>query len=251
MKLLTPILAGILATISMFAANAARIGWNQLPIPLVLSVIIAALFYFLFWLNPFTHKTAPVIASIYSGMFMVWYAFNPILLGVILLAVTILCLRFKDMAKLTKPLAVFLAVAVAFSLGQAVFYSTKVSAIPPVALVDNSENNPNIYFIIPDRFPSIEAMQETGIDTTEFTTQLRADGFYINPNQISHDLFTPTTKDTTTTRTMRYLASVLNMGETVKLTTPYKTVLSMIKDPSIIPIAHLTGYKYILSLIHI
>ena len=176
---------------------------------------------------------------------MVWYAFNPILLGVILLAVTILCLRFKDMAKLTKPLAVFLAVAVAFSLGQAVFYSTKVSAIPPVALVDNSENNPNIYFIIPDRFPSIAAMQETGIDTTEFTTQLRADGFYINPNQISHDLFTPNTKDATTTRTMRYLAAVLNMGETVTLTTPYKTVLQMIKDPSIIPIAHLLGYEYI------
>jgi hypothetical protein len=252
MKFLPSVLTGILTVTSMFASNADRIGWNQLPISLCFAIVIGLFFGFIFWLNPLTNKSAAVVSSVFTACFFLWYTITPwVGLGLVVLAV-VAGIRFKiKLARFTKPLTIILACALVVSVGQAVFISAMnagFGASSGDTLWINErpvrDKLPNVYFIIPDRFPSIDALTESGIDSTYFVAMLRYYGFYVKENQLSHDAYTPKTKDVTASRTMRFIASVLNDGREVELTTPYKTINALIRSPSLIPALHRLGYEY-------
>jgi hypothetical protein len=89
-------------------------------------------------------------------------------------------------------------------------------------------------------------MQETGIDSSVFVDSLRAVGFYVKDNQLSHDTYTAAmgikNKTIHSTRTMRFFASVLNDGADIPLTIPYNQCRNMITNPQIINKLHANGY---------
>jgi len=251
-KLLPSILTGILCVMSMFADNVNRIGWNQLPISLAFGILVGLFFWFIFWLNPPTNKSAPFVSTIFTACFLLFYAITPWVSLVLVIIALVVGIKFK-LAKITKPLTVMLACAVIVSTGMALvstnWDNAKVSVERTRVWADSSgtriDRLPNIYFIIPDRMPSIDAMTESDIDSTEFVAKLRTDGFYVKENQLSYDEYTQTYEcKVTATRTMRYLASVLNDGQVVGLQTPYSQIFSLIRNPAIIAEVHALGYEY-------
>ena len=152
-----------------------------------------------------------------------------------------------------KYLAILFVFAILISSVQAVRESRVIVTSKPsyIALSNPPEYltlkwRPNIYFIVPDRMPSPDAMRESGINPDAFVQSMRDLGFYVKENQVSADPFTATSTDKNikTTRTMRFFASVLNLGEDIPLDMPYKECRQLITYPKIADVLHANGYSF-------
>lgn len=246
-QVLTPVLTGMLSVFSVYVPNAERIGLNQLVVPLCYALIISLFFYFLFWMHPLTKKAAPIVSAVFTLCFFLWYMITPYTGIALLTAVIVLTLKIKQLPKANTPVLMVVSIALVVSMVMSLTATTWASGKSDVlAIADTGGNRPNVYFIIPDRMPSIDAMTESGIDSSEMVLAMRNMGFYVKENQMSHDTYTPyTTEDVVGTRTTRYLGSVLNMGLTVADIDNYSQLLTRIKHPSVISVAHSLGYEYI------
>jgi hypothetical protein len=199
-------------------------------------------------------KSAPFIASIWTAVFLLWNLISPIVSVIFLVMSIFIGVKFKTFtaAKVIRVVSI-IAIVATIPIGLWGELSTVnldlenrgVSDSNPKGIID-PQGKTNIYFIVPDRMPSILAMNESGIDTTDFQKELEALGFYIKPDQISLDAYAGTgdEKGITTTRTMRYFASVLNDGQDISLYIPYKQCRNMIKNPPVINELHNQGYTF-------
>jgi hypothetical protein len=161
------------------------------------------------------------------------------------MAVGYLVIRFhKAVIKALPVAAVVVMMAVLVSLGQSAFgiarSSGDVVASQAVAKADNAY--PDIYVIIPDRFGSPEALKESGLDASWFVQELRDRGFYVRENAMSSDAYKAGEKAPQTTRTLRFLASLLNFGESVDLGMGYNEAGGMVRNPEAVRVLHSMGY---------
>ena len=105
---------------------------------------------------------------------------------------------------------------------------------------------PDIYFIIPDRMPSIDAELEDGFSgATAFQQSLENLGFQVWPDSLSSDPLKPTqTEGTPTTRTQRYVTSALNYGAPIPFDISYNASIQMIDYPQVANDLKAIGYQY-------
>ncbi len=249
MKYLPSSLVGIFTVTSLYAANAARISVGDIWIPLVAAILIGLFFTFLFTLNKWTAKSAPFIASIWTAIFLLWNLISPIVSVVFLIMSIFVGVKFKTLTA-EKVIRVVCIIAIMVSIVSASWIKLSdlnfdLEARGGKFTID-PQGKPNIYFIVPDRMPSILAMNESGIDTTDFQNQLEVLGFYVKPDQISLDQYAGTgTEKVSTTRTMRFFASVLNNDLAIDMKMPYKECKNLIQNPVIINTLHAQGYTFI------
>ena len=248
MKYLPSSLVGIFTVTSLYAANAARIAISDSWIPLVAAILIGLFFTFLFSLNKWTAKGAPFIASIWTAIFLLWNLVSPIVSVAFLVMSIFVGVKFKTETA-AKVIRVVCIIAIMVSIVSASWIKLSdlnfdLEARGGKFTID-PQGKPNIYFIVPDRMPSILAMNESGIDTTDFQNQLEALGFYVKPDQISLDQYAGTgTEKVSSTRTMRFFASVLNNGMNIDMQIPYKECKNLIQNPAIIDTLHSQGYTF-------
>ena len=239
---LSPFLMGIFTVISLYAANSERLEWTQMIVPLILVLVLSAVISILFMLNKWTAKSWAFIASMSILCLMLWYSITP-LYSIIIVVISLIISMLIPMHKITQPLSIFLIFAILVSGGQAVYNSSgDVPVNNPVIAAPAATAKPNIYFIVPDRMPSIDAMRESNINPDKFVSDMKSLGFYVKENQMSSDPFKVTDEEIKTTRTMRYFASVLNGGIDVPLDMTYKDCRLLIKQGSVFNDIHLQGY---------
>lgn len=243
-----PVLTAIFLTTTLFMANAQRTPWANLWLPLITGVLVALFFHGLFALHPLTRKAAPGIAVAFTTVFLLWQIF-PLWLNMSILISAFLPLAAFDKIKIIKAegiISFVCVVGILFSMGFGIFAkldTVQASGYTPIAV---TESKPNIYFIVPDRMPSIQAMEETGLDTTGFVSKLESMDFYVKPDQASADSYTADSElKPETTRTMRFFAAVLNDGQQLPLGVGYKVCRNMITYPGIINTLHEQGYTFI------
>ena len=245
-----PVMAGCFVVLSVFSGNAYRLEWNQLPTALAIGVVIGLLSWVAFYVLPLTRSSSAVISSVITIMFMTWMVYPyPIIPMMVMLSTIIVLYDIKPRPKRIVANISFaiLILAITVALGQSMF--TKVLYVNNKDILQGEtiilEQKPDIYFIVPDRFTSLITLEEYGIDTTSFVGELEARGFYIRHDAISEDKATPTEDSlASTTRTLRFLASVLNMGDEVDLCIPYNQASSRVKNHSVGKILKDNGYVY-------
>lgn len=245
---LSPVFISILTVTTLYSANANRLEWSQVWIPLGMGLVIALFFMFIFWLNPLTNKKMPFIASVFTLATIMFYEIHPITAGVLMVGAIVFVWLIKSPEKHTQGgiMVSFIAIiGIIISGGQALLtvQSNNIQADnAPVTVTGTGK--PNIYFIVPDRMPGIEGIKELGIDTDSFVADMRSMGFYVKENQMSHDPYTvDCTFNPDTTRTMRYFASVLNSGKEIPLDSTYKDTRNLIRQPSLFNDLHSQGYR--------
>jgi hypothetical protein len=211
-------------------------------------------------LNYFTAKVAPVVAAVFTMVFLLWHVWpwylDVAMLVIVLLAVGLEKKRIPSVVNVTAAFSFILAIGIVISSVMGLITNTnksdsQTSGGPYIIKPGQS----NIYFIVPDRMPSPEAMRESGINPDQMLVDLRALGFYINETQSSLDpytlslaksIFEKTTEIRTyTTRTMRYFASVLNGGVEIPLSIPYQECRTLIKDNALFTWLHGKGYSIV------
>jgi hypothetical protein len=243
-----PAITGILTVLSMFAANAYRIGWSDLVIPLGLGIVVGITLYGLFWYIPITRKGASITAAIATACIMLWMLFpwREITAGVII--VTIVAMRQTRVEKVGQIERIAFLVIIAtlcVSLVQAIII--KASPQPTIASTTTSivlKEKPDIYFIVPDRFTSPEGLRESGQDSSNFVSELKSLGFYVREDSLSSDTIEASHKPVETTRTLRFLASVLNMGKEVEINIRRNIASGMVAHHGVGRILKTNGYTY-------
>lgn len=255
---LLPVLVGILTVVSMFAANANRLGWGQLGLPVAFVTLWAVVCWALLFVIPRGRKMAGVLASVVVLVTMLWDLFPELpqkyvpTVGLIPLLTWagggILIVRFYQSINKVVPLVTAMVlVAILFSLGQATYAIAKADrgSVTEQTIAQADEDYPDIYFIIPDRFGSLDALRECGLSEDNidwFVMELEDRGFYIREDAMSGDTFQPNDRGVSTTRTLRYLASVLNFGEDIDINIGYNEAGKMVRDPEVIKVLHSMGY---------
>ncbi|MDD4875872.1 MAG: hypothetical protein PHQ86_01890 [Dehalococcoidales bacterium] len=243
LKYLSPPLLAIFTVTSLYAANAERLEWTQIFIPLMLASTVSCLFMLLFWLLKYTSINMPFVASVFTIVILCWNIM-PVWLDIMLLVLSLIFSLQNHFKLRIEILSLILIIANLVSIGQGIFnhLNNKVN-IQTTQIGIAKEGSPNIYFIVPDRMPSIDAMRESGIDCDIFLQALTERGFYVKTNQLSADEYYPINPpDVDSTRTMRYFASVLNEGLYIPLNIEYKSCLFNIKNGSIFKKLHELGY---------
>jgi protein associated with RNAse G/E len=240
----SPALVAVFTVSSLYAANAERLPWTQIFIPLVLALLVSGLFLLLFWLLRWTTKSAPFVALVFTAIYLLWQII-PVNFSVVLMIGTLGIVFYKNINAryIAEGISVIAIFAILISTGQAVITNVQKTNIDELNQYMQVPGQPNIYFIIPDRMPSPAAMRESGIDCDAFVASLRTLGFYVNENQMSYDTYTPDFKGKIyTTRTMRYLASVLNFGKDIPIDVPYKTMSNDVHYNAVFDWLHEKGY---------
>jgi len=240
-----PFLTGILLVLSKFSENAHRIPWSQLPWALLFSLIVSVVAFGLFYAIPVTRKVAGLVSSVFVVVTMLWMLFPQQIIAVALMLLAIALLPRWKFSKTISAFAVLvLGVACLVSLLTAGINTTRIS-------VEASQDNeisllrtPDIYFIVPDRFTSPVGLLAMGYNDSAFVSYLRNEGFYVNEGALSEDPINPTDRGVATTRTSRFMASVLNRGEEIDLNIPYNICSQMIKYNEVTRILKANGYKY-------
>lgn len=248
LRLCLPLLTSLALTFSLYAANADRLGWAEIVSPLLISLFVALFFIGIFSLHPRTLKSMPLIASVFTATVLLWYLITPYA-GITLIVLTLLVVvwRKKNTKYAEQVIAVGMVTALLFSAGWGIAIGIGKAAPAPVeTMVADKGDRPNIYFLVFDRMPSPEAMLESGLDPTAFVKALRDRGFYVPADAMSRDEYIafPGNTEVNTTRTMRFFASVLNMGVEIPLNIPYKECRQMITYPSIKEALHEAGYTF-------
>lgn len=245
----TPFLVAIFSVVSLYAANADRLPPGQMVVPLIFGLLIAGLFLLLFWLLKWTAHAAPLYAIFYTGVFLFWNIV-PWQVNVLGMAVALLPLVFKNKTHTTYStlyVGLVLAIAIVASGVQAGIKDVgKVESLTVGDSYITVAGQRNIYFIIPDRLPSPAAMREAGIDPDQAIADLRSLGFYVDEDKLSTDPYTIGYEGPVhTTRTMRYLASVLNGGASIPIDIGYQDCRTMIRDNALFTWLHSRGYKIV------
>lgn len=187
----------------------------------------------------------PFVASIFTAAALLWYLITPYA-GITLMVIALVFGIWKrfNVKPATYILTLLMIVAIVVSTIQGVVVNTTNQVKTQTTMIGlAAPDAPNIYFIIPDRMPSFEAMRESNIECEQFLTELKQRGFYVKENQLSGDLYSAgNPQDVHTTRTMRYFASVLNGGIDIPLEINYKDCSTYIKTPEIFTQLHDEGY---------
>lgn len=244
-----PLLVAVFTVTSLYAANAARLEWSQMLMPLILALTLAGLFMLIFWLCPFTSRYWQFAATTFTMCALLWYMAGAVLCS-ILMAATIAAIFLKKRTIYLKHGAFLIAASTLFATvitlcmsGYSTLQNVTNVQAQPYTLNTAADNSPNIYFIVPDRMPSPVAMRQAGIYPDSFVAAMRELGFYVPENNMSRDTYTPTYEGKVyTTRTMRFFASALNLGVDIPMDISYKDCLSMIKYPSVFEALHEKGY---------
>jgi len=245
-----PIMAGCFIVLSVFSSYAYRLEWNQLPTALAVGAVIGLLGWVVFYTLPFTRPASAVTASVITIVFMTWAVYPfPIIPMMVMLSTIIVLYDIKPYHNRVIATITFMVLALAITVALAQSVYTKILyADNEGNLQDQTallEHKPDIYFIVPDRFTNLSALEEIGYDTSGFAGELEARGFYIRHDAISEDKATPTEDSLApTTRTLRFLSSVLNMGEEVDLCIPYNQASSKVKNHLVGKILKDNGYTY-------
>lgn len=247
---LSPILVSVLTVTTLYSANAYRLEWSQIWIPLIMGLVVALLFMFIFWINPFTSSKMPFMASIFTLAALLFYIPHPAIAGVLMIGAIVICWRIKHLQKATIFISMIALFGIVVSTGQAVYLNASNNSIKannsPILISENIQ--PNIYFIVPDRMPNLIGIGEFGVNMYSFNSEMKELGFYVKADQISHDSYTPDCQfNPESTRTMRYFASVLNGGAEIPLTIKYSECRKLIQQPGLFNTLHEKGY-YIVNI---
>lgn len=242
-----PLLTGAILVISKFSENANRLPWTQLIDSLLFSTLISMICWGLFFTIKLTRSSAGILGSVLTVVTMLWMLFSWTILpvAIILLAIAAVPQIKPHILYHVKGIGTLLTVIICLvSLFMAGIYNFTPTDKNTETIATGLKSTPNIYFIIPDRFPSHEALLESGYDNSEFIAYLEEAGYYTKDNQLSEDKIKPTDGAVDTSRTPRFVASVLNMDEYVDINTPYNVVSRMIKYHSVGKILKENGYEY-------
>ena len=246
--LLAP-LTGILTVLALFAKYAYRISWHQLITPLSLTFAVGIIWWVIFFIPKVTRHNAPLISTVATVITMIWGVFSPDFFMLYPVMVIILAVFAGVMMKEQKTLNTFVmvivCVAIVASLGQSAIGTLTggdkvIANTPDVVLREHT----NVYFILPDKMSSHASLLESGYDNSAFIKELRGRGFYVNENAMSNDQQKITDQKLPTSRTPRYVASLLNLGVDVPLDSSYKQVFSMIQYNKVGVIFRANGYTF-------
>lgn len=245
-----PMIAGCFVVLSVFSGNAYRLEWSQLPTGLAIGAVVGLLSWVVFYAMPFTRPSSAVISSVVTMALMTWAVYPfPIIPTMVMLSTIIVFYDIKPHHKriITNIAFIILVLAVPVALAQSVY--TKILYAGNEGELQGQtvllKHRPDIYFIVPDRFTSLSALDEIGYETSGFAGELEARGFYIRYNALSKDEATPTGDSLApTSRTLRFMASVLNMGEDVDLCIPYNIASNRVKQHLVGKILKDNGYTY-------
>lgn len=253
---LLPVLVATFIIVATFANNAHALEWNQIWIPLGIAIIPIFPIWFILWIIKdlrFISATATMIVTIVILLyglvpFEVFYrGLAPIL--IMQVSIILVALFHKHVKKSLQFITLALVICIASSFGLAQYNmgtETKAMAQEQATRQYNT-NLPNIYFIVPDRFTSHEALLECGYDNTEFINQLKESSFYVRDNALSKDPLKIgiTTKGIShTTRTLRFLSSVFSDGEEIPLGIEYNKASQKVKYSTSIQEYIKLGYDY-------
>lgn len=249
LKNISPFLVAVFTCVNLWAANMPRFDITETGTPLLYSLLVAGIFLALFWTSRWFTYAAPLCASVFTFLFLCWYI-NPWPLSIWFMAVTLSFAWFFDTDKLRihinriqSFLPFFLTILIIVSLSAGYMNQGNFGGLKLNDDYQYTEGQPNIYFIVPDRMPSPEAMAETGIDYGETVEALRAEGFIVPEDLLSHDQYTlDYSGPISTTRTMRFFASALN-GEGVSIDIDYSQARSLISYSTMFETIHEKGYE--------
>ena len=247
LRFFAPFLTAILCVMSLYAANADRLPWAQTIYAFPVAIATSLIFMLLFALHPRTARSMPLIATVFTAATLLFYMITPYAAIPLMIIPLVVVIWKKPNTKVIEiPLTILLIVAVMVSSGQAVFANLNSgTTVQPVTTIADTGIQPNIYFIVTDRMPSIDAMKESGIDTGEFVSGMRDLGFYVKENQMSADTYRYNMKQkVNSTRTMRYFASVLNFNRDIPLLISSKDCRNLIQNPKIINYLHANGWSF-------
>jgi len=180
---------------------------------------------------------------------MLWMSFPyPVIPMVIIVdaVVVVFDLNIKQKRVIAQALFTVVVLALSVSLVQAAYIrmtsSNEQETAKSSVVLDQAAD---IYFIVPDRFASPSALEECGLNTSSFVSELESRGFYVRSNALSSDLVQPSGGPlTTTTRTLRFMASALNMGAEVPVHVLYNQASSMVRNHLVGSVLKSSGYTY-------
>lgn len=244
------VIMAILVVLSLYSSNSQRIPLDHVIFPLIISISIALLFIMIMATQVILDGL--LIATMFTFVILTWNVFGSVI------SITLLCLAFsleimvkrKGWNRLYKAITGYLFITsimgvIIALIGIIFFTEAEIPLNQNITSIKSNDNDlPNIYFIVPDRMPSVQAMNEWNIDSSDFTQYLVGQGFLVYSDKQSadpYDRYNP--QDTETTRTMRFFASVLNDGEQITLDMPYETVVTKLQQPEIIGQLHELGYE--------
>ena len=223
---LLPVLTAIFIVLSLWSVNATRTTLLDVAIPLTTAILSSLLLWGLAHLLPMlARKSLPppmldninIFASVLVVVFLLWSVLTPWVVMGILIAASMVLTIFS-LKKAIPALIIFMLIVNVVAIGDGAFQqmgAVKADANP----ISNSNNTnvvtssnsvdaqgtelPDIYFIVPDRMPSIAAELEDGFSgATAFQQSLENLGFQVWPDSLSSDPLKPTqTEGTPTTRT--------------------------------------------------
>lgn len=243
-----PVLTGCFTVLSMFSVQAFRLEWAILPMPLAIATATGLIMWLIFYILPLTRTASSVIASVATLMVMLWMTFPYPIMPVMIILSTIVVLY--DLPKRTNQIiATFslciIAISVFVSLGWAGYNKIYSISNNPTQTSLQLSRTPDIYFIVPDRFNSPKGLNEFGLDSTWFVSELEGRGFYVPYDNISLDAMKSDKRELlATTRTLRFMASVLNQGIDIDIATPYNHLSNLVKYHSVGSILKGNGYVY-------
>jgi Sulfatase len=266
---LLPVLTAIFTVLSLWSVNAARTTLLDVAIPLMTAILSSLLLWGLAHLLPMLgRKSLPtpmldninIFASVLVVVFLLWAILTPWVATGILIAASMVLTIFS-LKKTIPALIVFMLIANLVAGGEGTIQQmsaakasadpTSNSNSPNVVTSSNSVDAqgtelPDIYFIIPDRMPSIDAELEDGFNcATAFQQSLESLGFQVWPDSLSSDPLKPTqTEGTPTTRTQRYVTSALNYGAPIPFDISYNASIQMIDYPQVANDLKAIGYQY-------
>jgi hypothetical protein len=117
------------------------------------------------------------------------------------------------------------------------------SNVPSAATTKDDKILPNIYFIVPDRLTNIVGLNELGVDTGEYVDNMNRNGFYVRTDQISIDKITPDSNPVPTTRTFRFMSSILNNGLDIPTNIAYNRASRLVNQSLVFDNLHSIGYE--------
>lgn len=254
-SLIGAIIAGVLSVFMTFAMVSHRIGWDQLVAPIVMALVYSIILWTAFYLVPLTRKVSGTVTAVVVVLTMTWmdYPVQVIPVGIILL-LFMFAVKSKNRVKdkidgiTTGFGAIALSLLVVWSVVGSLVSTggTEIGKDADANLgetVNSGETLPNIYLIIPDRLTSIEGLREFGVDTGEYEETLTGYGFYLRPDQLSIDEITPDSKPVPTTRTFRFMSSILNGGIDIPLDISYNQASRLVKQASMFGAMIDMGYE--------
>jgi hypothetical protein len=211
---------------------------------LLFSLVVSGVAFGIFYAVPITRKVAGLVSAVFVAITMLWMLFPSQLIPVAVMLLAIALLPRLKVKTVTAFCTLILGVACLVSLVTAGVNTNRI----PVEAAQNGEirllKTLDIYFIVPDRFTSPIGLQAMGYNDSEFVSYLRDEGFYVNEGALSKDQINPTDRGVATTRTSRFMASVLNLGEEIDLNIPYNVCSQMIKYNKVTRILKANGYTY-------